>query len=49
MAAGKTYLNIHSQAFRGGGIRGFLEPVPEPATMMIAGTALLGLAATREG
>lgn len=47
MAAGKTYLNIHSTVFSGGEIRGFLEPVPEPATMMMAGAALLGLAALR--
>lgn len=47
MAAGKTYLNIHSTVFTGGEIRGFLEPVPEPATMVMAGAALLGLAAIR--
>jgi hypothetical protein len=47
MAQGRTYLNIHSSTFPGGEIRGFLEPVPEPATMLIAGAALLGLAAIR--
>jgi hypothetical protein len=37
--SGKAYLNIHSQTFGGGEIRGFLLPVPEPST-----AALLGLA-----
>lgn len=38
IAAGKAYLNIHSQTFSGGEIRGFLTLVPEPSS-----TALLGL------
>ncbi len=38
IAAGKAYLNVHSTAFPGGEIRGFLTPIPEPATI-----ALLGL------
>ena len=29
--AGTEYLNIHTTAFPGGEIRGFLSPVPEPA------------------
>ncbi len=37
MAAGKAYWNIHSQAFPGGEIRGFLVPVPEPSSVAIAG------------
>jgi hypothetical protein len=41
VAAGKSYLNIHSNAFPGGEIRGFLAVVPEPAT---AGLAALGWA-----
>jgi hypothetical protein len=45
MAAGTTYLNIHTSNFPNGEIRGFLQPVPEPATFMVAGVALLGLAA----
>jgi hypothetical protein len=35
MAAGKAYLNIHTSAFGGGEIRGFI--VPEPATLLFAG------------
>jgi len=32
MLSGKSYLNIHSQTFGGGEIRGFLVNAPEPAT-----------------
>ncbi|RVT53533.1 CHRD domain-containing protein [Rubrivivax albus] len=47
LADGKAYLNIHSSFAPGGEIRGFLAPVPEPATvaMMLAG---LGLLAARQ-
>jgi hypothetical protein len=41
---GRAYLNIHSTFARGGEIRDFLEPVPEPATAGIAAAALLALA-----
>jgi hypothetical protein len=47
MAAGTTYLNIHTGNFPNGEIRGFLQPVPEPATFVIGGAALLCLAAMR--
>ena len=42
--AGDAYLNIHTKSFPGGEIRGFLVPVPEPATygMMVLGLAGLG-------
>lgn len=43
---GQAYLNIHSNAYPGGEIRGFLSPVPEPATMALAGVSL-GLLAWR--
>lgn len=41
-AAGKAYWNIHSTAFGGGEIRGFLTPVPAPgaATVLALGTLL---------
>lgn len=45
LAAGKAYLNIHTSAFPGGEIRGFL--VPEPASLALFGFALAGLAAAR--
>ena len=38
---GQTYLNIHTNVFPGGEIRGFL--VPEPSTGILFGTALAGL------
>jgi hypothetical protein len=47
LAAGKAYVNIHTTAFPGGEIRGFLDPAPEPATFVMAGAALLGLLARR--
>lgn len=39
--AGTAYFNIHTSTFGGGEIRGFLVPVPEPATyaLMLAGLA----------
>jgi hypothetical protein len=48
-AAGRAYVNIHSNLFPGGEIRGFLEPeaVPEPGTMLLAGAAFAGLIAVR--
>jgi len=42
LAADKAYLNIHTSAFGGGEIRGFLVPVPEPATVGFVGLALAG-------
>ena len=44
LATGKAYLNIHSNLYTGGEIRGFLAPVPEPqewATMLL-GFAIVG-------
>ena len=42
MDAGKSYFNIHSTFRPGGEIRGFLQPVPEPASIAMFG---LGVAA----
>jgi CHRD domain/PEP-CTERM motif len=39
----ETYLNIHTVNFGGGEIRGILQAVPEPSTLLLAGTALVGL------
>ena len=36
MAAGEAYWNIHTSAFPGGEIRGFLQAVPEPTTTTLA-------------
>ncbi|GGY79359.1 CHRD domain-containing protein [Pseudoduganella plicata] len=46
--SGSAYFNIHSTAAPGGEIRGFLQPVPEPATVaMLALGAPLMLALAR--
>ena len=42
--SGVAYLNIHSSTFPAGEIRGFLQPVPEPATLtLVLGGAAAGL------
>lgn len=48
--AGKAYMNIHTDQFPAGEIRGFLRPVPEPETyaLMLLGLAAVGAAARRK-
>ncbi len=40
---GKEYLNIHTNVVPGGEIRGFITPVPEPATMTLIAGGIAGL------
>lgn len=42
--AGRSYINFHTTQYNGGEIRGFLVQVPEPATLILVGLGLLGIA-----
>ena len=46
--AGKAYLNIHTNTFPGGEIRGFLERVPEPSSLLLAALGTAGLLVRRK-
>jgi hypothetical protein len=48
LAAETSYLNVHTTNFPGGEIRGFLvAAVPEPASLVLLGSAILGFCAIR--
>src|SRR5215213_1631586 len=44
LISGQTYLNIHTSQFPGGEIRGQLQAVPEPASVLLLSTGIMGIA-----
>jgi len=47
LEGGMAYVNVHTSVYPGGEIRGQLAPVPEPASMILMGSALAGIALIR--
>ncbi|MBL8700989.1 MAG: CHRD domain-containing protein [Alphaproteobacteria bacterium] len=45
--SGRAYFNVHTTTSPGGEIRGFIAPVPVPATALLFGAALTTLGLTR--
>jgi hypothetical protein len=48
LAADEAHLNIHTADFPGGEISGFLEAIPEPGTLLIAGSGIAFLLIRRK-
>ena len=46
LTSGQTYLNIHTSQFPGGEIRGQLQAVPEPASLLLLSTGIVAAAGT---
>jgi hypothetical protein len=46
LTSGQTYLNIHTSMFPGGEIRGQLQAVPEPASILLLTTGIVAAAGT---